>query len=193
MQEQKLQARDKTVKKMSRDGLVEENLQSQDSVRISQREQDSLTLPGQAVDSFELQKGKAYARERAVGEHFSDTQNSSKAKQRRIQLGQRRQLYGVSKREHSTGVTENKLSGLSVQSPPENESENRTLLGQDSSAAGEQDFSDIESARGMSEHSSRMGSIRGHPSNGKKYAETAWDTIKSRKKKIVKSHFIKEN
>lgn len=82
MQEQKLQARDKTVNKMSRDGLVEENLQSQDSVRISQRELDSLTLPGQAVDSFELQKGKAYAREqRAVGEHFSDTQNSSKVKQ----------------------------------------------------------------------------------------------------------------
>lgn len=62
MQEQEYKARDKTVHKMSRNGLEEENLQSRDSVRISQRELDSLTLPGQADDSFELQRGKTYAR-----------------------------------------------------------------------------------------------------------------------------------
>ena len=61
MQKQEYRARDKTVTKMSRDGLVEENLQKQDSVRVSQREVDSLNLPGQAADSFELQKGKTYA------------------------------------------------------------------------------------------------------------------------------------
>lgn len=184
MQEQKLQARDKTVNKMSRDGLVEENLQSRDSVRVSQREMDSLTLPGQAADSFELQKGMAFAREQgAAGKHFSDIQNTSKPKQRRIQSGQRKQLYEVSEKEHNTEAEENKLSGLSVQSPSENESENRTPL--------EQDFSDIESARGLSEHSSRMGSIRGHPSNGKKYVEAAVETGHIRKKKLVQSRFRK--
>lgn len=45
MREQELKARDKTVNKMSRDGLVEENLQKKDSVRVSQRELDNLTLP----------------------------------------------------------------------------------------------------------------------------------------------------
>ena len=56
MQKQEYKARDKTVTKMSRDGLMEENLQSQNSVRVSQRELDSLNLPGQAADLFELQK-----------------------------------------------------------------------------------------------------------------------------------------
>ena len=44
MREQELKARDKTVNKMSRDGLVEENLQKKDSVRVSQRELDNLTI-----------------------------------------------------------------------------------------------------------------------------------------------------
>lgn len=60
MQKQEYKARDKTVTKMSRDGLMEENLQSQNSVRVSQRELDSLNLPGQAADLFELQKGRTY-------------------------------------------------------------------------------------------------------------------------------------
>ena len=58
MREQEFKARDKTVNKMSRDGLVEENLQKKDSVRISQRELDNLTLPGQAADSVNFQRKK---------------------------------------------------------------------------------------------------------------------------------------
>lgn len=194
MQEQKLQARDKTVSKMSRDGLVEENLRSQDSVRVSQRELDSLTLPGQAADSFKLQKGKAFARgQRAAGEIFSDTQNTSKAKQRRMQPGQRRQIYETSKREHGTEAAENTLSGLSAQSLSEYESENRTSSGQDSVAAEGQDFSGMEPARGLSEHSSRMGSIRGHPSSGKNFVAAAVETGHIRKKKLVQAHFRKDN
>ena len=54
MQKQEYKARDKIVHKMSRDGLVEENLQSQDSARISQRELDSLTLSGLAAYSMKL-------------------------------------------------------------------------------------------------------------------------------------------
>ena len=59
MREQEFKARDKTGNKMSRDGLVEENLQKKDSVRISQRELDNLTLPGQAADSVNFKREKA--------------------------------------------------------------------------------------------------------------------------------------
>lgn len=45
-------ARDKTVRKMSRDGLVEKNLRSGGSVRVSRREKDSLELPERAEDGF---------------------------------------------------------------------------------------------------------------------------------------------
>ena len=38
MQEHEYRARDKTVKKMSRDGLKEENLHSRKSIRVSNRE-----------------------------------------------------------------------------------------------------------------------------------------------------------
>ena len=40
MQEHEYRARDKTVKKMSRDGLKEENLHSRKSIRVSNRETD---------------------------------------------------------------------------------------------------------------------------------------------------------
>ena len=56
MREHEYKARDKTVNKMSRDGLVEENLQKKESVRVSQRELEDLTLPGQAADSVSFQK-----------------------------------------------------------------------------------------------------------------------------------------
>ena len=58
MQEHEYRARDKTVKKMSREGLMEENLQSRESVMVSQRERENLTLPGQAVDSIDFQSSR---------------------------------------------------------------------------------------------------------------------------------------
>lgn len=82
MREQEFKARDKTVNKMSRDGLVEENLQKKDSVRISQRELDNLTLPGQAADSVNFQREKAYSIGRgAEGQHFFQCGKSLKGKQ----------------------------------------------------------------------------------------------------------------
>lgn len=44
MQEHEYKARDRTAKKMSRDGLLEENLKSGETVKISQRELDNLSL-----------------------------------------------------------------------------------------------------------------------------------------------------
>lgn len=63
MQEHEYRARDKTVKKMSREGLMEENLQSRESVMVSQRERESLTLPGQAVDSIDFQSSRNHRKE----------------------------------------------------------------------------------------------------------------------------------
>ncbi len=80
MREQEFKARDKTVNKMSRDGLVEENLQKKDSVRISQRELDNLTLPGQAADSMNFQREKADSDRRGQRNHiFPDSENPTKA------------------------------------------------------------------------------------------------------------------
>lgn len=55
MQEHEYKARDKTVKKMSREGLTEENLHSREAVSISQKEREDITLPAQAEDSFDFQ------------------------------------------------------------------------------------------------------------------------------------------
>lgn len=55
MQEHEYKARDKTVKKMSREGLTEENLHSREAVSISQKEREDITLPTPAEDSFNFQ------------------------------------------------------------------------------------------------------------------------------------------
>lgn len=55
MRGQEYKAQDKTVRKMSRDGLLEENLHTRDTVRISQRELDVLELSGQEKDSVNFQ------------------------------------------------------------------------------------------------------------------------------------------
>ena len=53
---QEYKARDKTVRKMSRDGLTEENLHSGETVRVSHREREERILPKQAEDvSFSRQ------------------------------------------------------------------------------------------------------------------------------------------
>lgn len=51
-------ARDKTVRKMSRDGLLKENLRSGESVSVSRREKDSLTLQKSAGDAWNRRGNK---------------------------------------------------------------------------------------------------------------------------------------
>lgn len=55
MRGQHYRARDKTVRKMNRDGLTEENLRSGETVRISRREADCQALPAAADDSMNFQ------------------------------------------------------------------------------------------------------------------------------------------
>lgn len=63
MHRQRYRARDKTVRKMGRDGLMEENLRSGESVRVSRRETDHLTLPKTADDSMNFQDRRRHRAE----------------------------------------------------------------------------------------------------------------------------------
>ena len=60
MRGQRYRARDKTVRKMGRDGLTEENLRSGETVRVSRREADQLALPKTADASMNFQDGRSY-------------------------------------------------------------------------------------------------------------------------------------
>ena len=71
MQEHEYRARDKTVKKMSRDGLKEENLHSRKSIRVSNRETDDFFCATQAEDMEDFSKR---------GERAEDTKSAKKWK-----------------------------------------------------------------------------------------------------------------
>lgn len=192
MQEQEFKARDKTVNKMSRDGLVEENLQKKDSVRVSQRELDNLTLPGQAADSIHFQREKAYSNGNRQKEgNLSGVENSTKAGRQQRQSAKKRLLRETQEKNTTLEPIEDKVDGLSVHPLPEN----HTYFVQEPDSGGdvELEVPEAGSVRGLSEHSSRMGSIRGHPSGGRNYAEAVVETSHSWKKKLVQSHFQKEN
>ena len=192
MREQEFKARDKTVNKMSRDGLVEENLQKKDSVRVSQRELDSLVLPGQAVDSMNFQKERADANRHGQRGNISpDGENPTKASRQQRQSAKKRRLYEAQAKNIVPEPVNDPLSGLPV--PPLPENHTRSVQEPDSGGDVEPEVPEAGSTKGLSEHSSRMGSIRGHPSGGRNYAEAVVETSHSRKKKLVQSHFRKEN
>lgn len=69
MQEHEYRARDKTVKKMSRDGLKEENLHSRKSIRVSNRETDDFFCATQAENMEDFSKR---------GERAEDTKSAKK-------------------------------------------------------------------------------------------------------------------
>ncbi len=69
MRGQHYRARDKTVRKMNRGGLTEENLRSGEAVRISRREADRPALPGTADDSMNFQERRGRrAEDRKAGD-----------------------------------------------------------------------------------------------------------------------------
>lgn len=192
MREHEYKARDKTVNKMSRDGLVEENLQKKESVRVSHRELDDLTLPGQAADSVSFQKEKSYSDGRGQRDNISpNAEDSTKKKQRQRQSVNKRRLYEAQTKDAMPEPTENPL----LSEPPMQPTEHHTYSLQEPDSGGdmETEVTEAGAARGLSEHSSRMGSIRGHPSSRGNYAEALAETSHSRKKKLVQAHFKKEN
>ena len=192
MREHEYKARDKTVNKMSRDGLVEENLQKKESVRVSQRELDALALPGQAADSVSFQREKSDSVGRVQRDDISsNAENTTKKKQRQRQSVNKRRLYEAQTKDALPEPTGNQL----LSEPPKQPTEHHTysLKEPDSGGDMETEVPEAGAARGLSEHSSRMGSIRGHPSSRGNYAEALAETSHSRKKKLVQAHFRKEN
>ena len=71
MQEHKYRARDKTVQKMSRDGLREENLHSKSVKRITRREAEEEKVAGQRSREPDFRK----AGERHLPEELSETKS----------------------------------------------------------------------------------------------------------------------
>lgn len=85
MQEHEYKARDKTVKKMSREGLTEENLHNRETVSISQKEREDITLPTRAEDSFNFQnirnQGKDEKHRRLYGSYADRTDFSGETEE----------------------------------------------------------------------------------------------------------------
>ena len=192
MREHEYKARDKTVNKMSRDGLVEENLKKKESVRVSQRELDDLTLPGQAADSVNFQRKKSDSDGRAPWDNISpNAEDPTKKKQRQRQSVNKRRLYEAQTKDALPEPTGNPLLSELPMQPTEHHT--YSLQEPDSGEDMETEVPEAGVARGLSEHSSRMESIRGHPSGGGNYAEALAETSHSRKKKLVQAHFRKED
>ncbi len=63
MRRQQYRARDKTVRKMGRDGLLEENIRSGDAVRVSGRESDNQQFLRTAADSMNFQERRSRSAE----------------------------------------------------------------------------------------------------------------------------------
>lgn len=150
MREQEFKARDKTVNKMSRDGLVEENLQKKDSVRVSQRELDSLVLPGQAVDSMNFQKERADANRHGQRGNISpDGENPTKASRQQRQSAKKRRLYEAQAKNIVPEPVNDPLSGLPV--PPLPENHTRSVQEPDSGGDVEPEVPEAGSTKGLSD------------------------------------------
>ena len=170
MQEHEYRARDKTVKKMSRDGLKEENLHSRKSIRVSNRETDDFFCATQAEDMEDFSKR---------GERAEDTKSAKK------------KLYS-----EKAGRTEAaKTVGQDMEESGKKQAASRKMRIPESETARWQEEieeADSNTEERLSEYSSRMESIRGHPSGAREYAETAAWTSHSRKKQQVQSYVRRE-
>ncbi len=190
MQKHEYKARDKTVNKMSRNGLVKENLQKKDSVRVSQREIDSLTLPRQTTDSVNFQRKNVYTKSREQkGSIYHDTEIPTKKSQRKRQSAKRQPLYEAQIKNTMPEIIGESVSELPIQ--PLLENSIHSVQETSNSGYTELEVPETKTVRQLSEHSSRIGSIRGHSSSGRSYVEAVVETNHSRKKKLVQSHFKK--
>lgn len=168
MQEHEYRARDKTVKKMSRDGLKEENLHSRKAIRVSNREADDFFCTTEGMEDFSKRE-----------ERTEDTKSAKK------------KLYS-----EKAGRTEAaETVGQDMEESGKKRAASRKMRIPESETARWQE--EIEEADSntegrLSDYSSRMESIRGHPSGAREYAEAAAWTSHSRKKQQVQSYVRRE-
>ena len=195
MQEHRYQARDKTVKKMSRDGLTEENLRSRKTVRVSKRETESMeaTAPDQEIDL------------REVRSHLESGAKEPETRQRKYPMEVRKPDAGAANPATDRPVgnapyqSDSDAPVKAVYAAPEPETGRKAVEGRPLFQQEEQEAETggtVESAenvnRGISEQSARMGAVRGHSSPAVKYAEAAAETRHGIRKKIVQDHARKE-
>lgn len=191
MQEHEYKARDKTVRKMSRDGLMEENLHSGEAIKISRKETDHLTLPGQAEDSVNFQE------------------NRHQRAEDKLENGRLHRKYGLenpNKIEDAGDVdfSDTEKSHIRQKQPiPADEKPDSSVITdflmatEMQSSNGEESEAVADAAEnytaGLSQHSSRMEGVRGHPSGGKAFGKAAAEEIShNRKKKLVQAYARKK-
>ncbi|XBX03599.1 3D domain-containing protein [Enterocloster clostridioformis] len=176
MRRQEYHARDKTVKKMSRDGLTEEKLNSGVSIRISQREVEKRVLQKQAEDTFSLGSAREPGEKTAM--------KKRRKRQRYIANTEEKGAFcGEEKQDTSLFAEEAKNSPF----PETSKAESPVPPG--TNGEGEEEEKRAENfSRGITEHSLRSRNIRGHPAGRKSYEEAAEEVSHARKKKIVQDY-----
>ena len=174
MQKQRYRARDKTAIKMSREGLMEENLHDHTAVRAGRKRSGQMILPRRADDSLDLTRAKDRPDDRVKKEkgrfrHKGIMENDDSAELEEpvlLEKGddsgrdsrQRKKLYGSREED----------SGLSGQDGED------ALLDMDDGAMPE------ENAR-----PARMQAFRQRPSAARNYGAAAVETRHSRQKRQV--------
>lgn len=164
MQEHEYKARDKTVRKMSRDGLTEENLRSGETAFVSQREREERIL-------LKQEEKICFSRLEKVPER-----SEKKGKIRKHQPKESLSDF----RDPETGETD---LTLSVEENRMESTETGTAGNGETGSVG------TESIR---EQSFRSASIRGQPSGASALLESAAESSHLRKKKLVQEYARKE-
>ena len=163
---------------MNRDGLTEENLQSGETIRVSQREREERVLSKQAEDvSFSRSERDADQRSES-GKRRQKPKNQPEMKQ-----GEALSDSGGLRAEVSAGADFDGLSGNLMAA------DRRESLEMESD--GEQETAPSGHS-GIREQSFRSGNIRGHPSGTSAFLESAAETSHLRKKKLVQEYARKE-
>lgn len=176
MRRQEYHARDKTVKKMSRDGLTEEKLNSGVSIRISQREVEERVQQKQAEATFSLGSAREPGEKTAM--------KKRRKRQRYIANTEEKGAFcGEEKQDTSLFAEEAKNS------PSLETSKAESPVPPETTGEGEEEGKRAENFnRGITEHSLRSRNIRGHPAGRKSYEEAAEEVSHAHKKKMVQDY-----
>lgn len=130
MHEHEYKARDKTVNKMGRSGLEEENLSSGESERVSRREQDSFPAPGKEAGSECFQKDRPGGRKEEAGRRRVQKNG------RQMQNAERERLYENVACGDKTGLPEHLQTDGSASGLPADSAEEYRKQPSDSTAGG---------------------------------------------------------
>jgi hypothetical protein len=178
VQEHEYKARDKTVRKMNRDGLTEENLQTGETVRVSQWEREERILPKQAEDV-------PFSRSSRNPDDLTERKEPRKKPKDSLEEEQGEMIPssvsddgGVSSSKDFVWPSDSLIAEHWTEKPemePDGEPETAS-----------------SSHAGIREQSFRSGNIRGHSSDTSAFLESVAETSHLRKKRLVQEYARKE-